>query len=699
MLEKKTWLDPIFTPIERIFYKISGIDSLIEMTWKQQMVAMLTINMIWFLLGMAVLMNQGSLTLNPDNNPSMSADLAFNTVISFVVNCNLQHYSGETGLSYLGQYWLMFLQFVSAGTGMAAAVVLFRAFRDKSTNTLGNFYVYLIKSCTRILLPLSFVMAIFLAFDGVPMTFEGKDAVVTLQGDTVEVSRGPAAAFVSIKHLGTKGGGFFGVNSAHPFENPSYLSNMVEMVAQLIVPLAMIFAFGYFIRRRKLSWMIFGVMTVGFLMLTIPNINMEMNGSPAIAAMGIDNSLGAMEGKEIRFGAASSGFWSIVTTVISTGSVNAMHDSTMPLSGMNQLLAMMINAFYGGCGVGLLNFFIFIILAVFISGLMVGRTPEFLGKKVEAREMKIAMIIALLHPFLILVGTALATAFPDHGASTLNKLYENMLEELRRLNDPMISKVIDHAGSLACTVTAMTELQSWIRSHPFEDDNAEIYFFKHVKPRFQSWHIYIVELYHMVDMIPVSTDQVIKKYYLNELKVINRFFKRHAFYYQYYQSAEHTRDADFFLSRNLKHLPNQLRLVERPTGFYTSLDFLFAKFKAFEMLRDCIIRRTKELEKKHELAFLENELTEKRRWWSGNKIELVELAYDLYHSKRINDGKAELGEIISWLETSLNVDLAQSYRMFTDISRRKLVSHTKFLDEMQVNLLNYIQNSFGSKFK
>lgn len=417
---EKTLLDPIFNPIERIFYKISGINPQIEMNWKQQMVAMITINMVWFLLGMVVLMTQGSLPLNPDNNPSMSADLAFNTVISFVVNCNLQHYSGESGLSYLGQYWLMFLQFVSAGTGMAAAVVLFRALRDKSSETLGNFYSNFVKSCTRILLPVSFVIAIILAFEGTPMTFEGKDAITTLQGDSVEVSRGPAAAFVPIKHVGTNGGGFFGVNSAHPFENPSYVSNMAEMVAQLIVPLAMIFAFGYFTRRRKLSWMIFGVMTVGFLMLAIPNINMEMNGNPTIAAMGIDNSLGAMEGKEIRLGAPASGFWSIVTTVISTGSVNSMHDSSMALSGMNELLAMMINAFYGGVGVGLLNFFIFIILAVFISGLMVGRTPEFLGKKVEAREMKIAMIIALLHPFLILVGTALAAASPQYTMDSLN---------------------------------------------------------------------------------------------------------------------------------------------------------------------------------------------------------------------------------------------------------------------------------------
>lgn len=417
---EKTLLDPVFNPIEKACYKISGINIKKEMNWKEHMVALLTINLVWFLLGMLILMTQQWLPFNPDHNPNMSADLAFNTTISFVVNCNLQHYSGETGMSYLGQMWLMFLQFVSAGTGLAAAAILFKAFREKTTDQLGNFYDFLMKSCTRILLPLCLVVALILVFNGTPMTFEGKDQIVSLQGDTVNVSTGPAAGFIAIKHVGTNGGGFFGANSAHPFENPNYLTNMVVMFAQLIVPLAMIFAFGYFTGRKKFSRMIFGVMTVGFLLLALPNINMEMNGNPAIAAMGIDDSSGATEGKEIRFGAAATGFWSIVTTVISTGSVNGMHDSTMPLSGMNELLAMMVNAFYGGCGVGLLNFFIFIILAVFISGLMVGRTPEFMGKKIEAREMKIAMIIALLHPFLILVGTALATAFPAQGASTLN---------------------------------------------------------------------------------------------------------------------------------------------------------------------------------------------------------------------------------------------------------------------------------------
>lgn len=427
---RRTFLDPVFNPIERVFYKFSGINPQTEMNWKQQMVALLTINMVWFLLGMLILMTQGSLPLNPDKNPNMSVDLAFNTVISFVVNCNLQHYSGETGLSYIGQFWLMFLQFVSAGTSMAAAAVVFKAFKEKTTTKLGNFYDYLVKSCTRILLPVSFIIAIILVFEGTPMTFEGKDTITTLEGVKQEISRGPAAAFVSIKHVGTNGGGFFGANSSHPFENPSYLTNMVEMIGQLIIPMAMVFAFGFFIRRRKLSWMIFSVMTIGFLMLAIPNINMETKGNPAIATMGIDNTLGAMEGKEIRLGAPASGFWSIVTTVISTGSVNSMHDSTMPLSEMNELLAMMINSFYGGVGVGILNFLIFLIIAVFISGLMVGRTPEFLGKKVEAREMKIAMIIALLHPFLILVGTALAAALPQYTSETLNNSGFHGLSEM-----------------------------------------------------------------------------------------------------------------------------------------------------------------------------------------------------------------------------------------------------------------------------
>ena len=417
---ENTWLDKIFNPVDKFFFKLSGIDPTKEMNWKQHLVALLTINVVWFILSMLVLTNMSWLPLNPDANPSMSADLAFNTSVSFVTNTNLQHYSGETGLSYLGQLILMLWQFISAGTGIAICAVVFMAMKERTTQTLGNYYSFFVRACTRILLPIAIVVATILAFNGMLMTFEGKDTMTTLQGDTVQVSRGPVAAFVAIKHLGTNGGGFYGANSAHPLENPNYLTNIVLMITQMLVPIALIFAGGYVIKRRKLAWMIFGVMSLGFMLLTVPTIIGEMNGNPKLAEMGISQPMGSMEGKEVRFGSAASAYWSIATTVISTGSVNAMHDSFTPLSGMNQMLAMMINAFYGGCGVGFLNFYIYIILAVFISGLMVGRTPEFLGKKIEAKEMKIAMIIALLHPFLILVGTALAAAMPQLTTASLS---------------------------------------------------------------------------------------------------------------------------------------------------------------------------------------------------------------------------------------------------------------------------------------
>lgn len=422
---ERTLLDPIFNPIERLFFRASGINPNEGWDWKKNLIALLAINLVWFLLGMFIFMNMGWLPLNPDHNPGQSADLAFNTTVSFLVNCNLQHYSGETGMSYLGQMYLMFLQFTTAATGMAAAAIFFRAMRKGTHKTLGNFFNDYLRTCTRILLPVCLVLGILLMLNGTPMTFEGKQQMVTLQGDTVQVSTGPVAAFVPIKHLGTNGGGFFGANGSHPLENPTYFTNMLEMWAQMVIPVAMIFAFGYFIKRRKLSWVIFSVMTIGFLALAIPNIMMESGGNPLVSRMGIDNNLGNMEGKEVRFGAAASGFWSIATTVISTGSVNSMHDSFLPLSGMNELLAMMINSFYGGVGVGMLNYFVFIILAVFIAGLMVGRTPEFLGKKVEAREMKIAMMIALLHPFIILTGTALASYMYVHNPQLYSEWLNN----------------------------------------------------------------------------------------------------------------------------------------------------------------------------------------------------------------------------------------------------------------------------------
>ncbi len=405
----KSILD-FMSPIEKLIFKWSGVNANREMTWQEHLKAMLTVNLVWFFWAMLILMNQGWLPLNPDGNPSMSADLAFNTAISFISNTNLQHYSGESNMSYLGQLVaLMFFQFVSAATGMAMCAIVFNAMRERTTKQLGNFYNYFLKSCTRILFPLSFIVAIFILFNGSPMTFEGKQSIITLQGDTVSVSRGPAAAMIAIKQIGSNGGGFFGANSAHPLENPNYATNMVENVSIILIPIAMIFALGYYLNRKRLAWMIFGVMTLGFLLLVMPTVFLEMKGNPEISKMGINQSLGNMEGKEMRFGSAASAFWAITTTVTSNGSVNAMHDSFTPLSGMNAMLGMMVNSLYGGVGVGFLNFYVFIILAVFISGLMVGRTPEFLGKKIEAREMKIAMIIALLHPLLILTGTALAS--------------------------------------------------------------------------------------------------------------------------------------------------------------------------------------------------------------------------------------------------------------------------------------------------
>ncbi len=406
---ENTWLDKVFNPLDKLFFKLSGIDPTREMNWKQHLGALLTINGLWFVLCMLVLMNMAWLPLNPDQNPSMSWHLAFNTSVSFVTNTNLQHYSGETGLSYLGQLVLMLWQFVSAGIGIAICGVVFNAMKERTTDKLENFYSYFVRSCTRILLPLAFVGAIVLLLNGAPMTFEGKGTVTTMEGHQQQISRGPVAAFVAIKQLGTNGGGFYGANSANPLENPNYLTNMLETIYIMLIPMALIFALGYVLKRKKLALVIFGVMTIGFLSLLLPTVYSEMNGSSALQHTGILQNMGSMEGKEVRFGSGASAYWAINTTCTSNGSVNAMHDSLTPLSGMFALLGMMANCFFGGVGVGFINFYVFIILAVFIGGLMVGRTPEFLGKKIEAKEMKIAMMVALLHPFLILVGTALSS--------------------------------------------------------------------------------------------------------------------------------------------------------------------------------------------------------------------------------------------------------------------------------------------------
>ena len=411
---EKTWFDFI-APLERFIFGFSGIDTKREMNWKQHLKALLTINCLWLFYAFFCLLFQKHLPLNPDGNPSQTPDLAFNTAVSFITNTNLQDYSGETGATYYTQLFVFtFLHFVSAATGFAAMMVVFKAMKEKTTDKLGNFWDFFVKSVTRVLLPLSFVVAVILAFNGTPTSYKGKETLISLQGDTVHVSRGPAAGMIAIKQVGTNGGGWYGANSAHPLENPNYFTNIVENISIILIPIAIVFALGYYLNKKKLAWVIFGVMTVGFLMMVIPSIIAETGGNPAITHLGVNQPSGSMEGKEVRFGPAASALWGVCTTVTSNGSVNSMHDSMMPVSGIAQLFDMMINAFYGGVGVGYLNFYIFIIIAVFISGLMVGRTPEFFGRKIEAREMKIASLIALLHPFLILVFTAIASYLLTH---------------------------------------------------------------------------------------------------------------------------------------------------------------------------------------------------------------------------------------------------------------------------------------------
>lgn len=405
-----TCLD-FMAPVERWIYKLCGIRPDEEMNWKQFLKALLTVNAFWFVWGMVLLVCQGWLPLNPDGNGGQSPDLAFNTTISFMVNCNLQHYSGESGLTYFTQLFvIMLFQFVTAACGMAALAGIMKALAAKTTRTIGNFWVFMTRSVTRILLPLSLLVGILLIVNGVPMSFDGRQTITTLEGNEQAISQGPTAAIVPIKQLGTNGGGYFGTNSSHPLENPNAFTNILECCAIMILPMAMVWAVGFYIRRRKLAAWIYGVMLFAFTAGICVSVPQEMGGNPQIDKMGIAQDLGSMEGKEVRIGSAASAMWGMVTTATSNGSVNSMHDSQTPLSGLLQMLNMQINCWFGGVGVGWMNYFAFLIIAVFISGLMVGRTPEFLGKKVEAREMKIATLVVLMHPLLILVGTGIASA-------------------------------------------------------------------------------------------------------------------------------------------------------------------------------------------------------------------------------------------------------------------------------------------------
>jgi K+-transporting ATPase ATPase A chain len=406
---EKVWSD-FLAPLEKLIFRAASINPNESMDWKENLKALLRLNLIFFLWCMIILLMQGYIHIwNPVNIDNMEPMLAFNTATSFISNTNLQHYSGETGLSYFSQLLVIcFMQFVSAAVGIAALALLFKGLVQKKATDLGNFYNLFLKSCTRILLPLSIVVAVILLLNGMPTTFNGLQQTITLQGDTTNVATGPVAPVIAIKQLGTNGGGFFGPNSAHPFENPNYLTNIVENISILLIPAAIVFAFGFYTNKKKLAWVFFSVMLVVYLFFVVSAVHFEDAGNPKIAKFGISQPMGNMEGKEVRFGSPASALWGVSTTVTSNGSANSMHDSHMPLSGGIYIIDMMINSIFGGVGVGFINFFMFVVIAVFIGGLMIGRTPEFLGKKIEAREVKIAAIVILVHPFVILIGTAIA---------------------------------------------------------------------------------------------------------------------------------------------------------------------------------------------------------------------------------------------------------------------------------------------------
>ena len=303
---------------------------------------------------------------------------------------------------------ITFLQFVTAATGIAACVALMRALGGNRMTTIGNFYVDLTRANVRLLLPFAMVVATILMWQGTPMTFEGAATATTVEGQQQTIARGVTAPMVAIKQLGTNGGGYFGPNSTHPFENPTPLSNLVETWSILVIPMAMVWALGHIVRRRRLAVMVFAVMLALYVPMVVFAVAQEAAGNPAIGRMGLDQSTGSMEGKEVRFGAALTALWAVSTTATSNGSVNGMHDSLTPLGGLMPMVGMWLNNIFGGVGVGFINMFIFIIVAVFVSGMMIGRTPELLGKKVEAKEMKLASLALLWHPLAVLVGTAIA---------------------------------------------------------------------------------------------------------------------------------------------------------------------------------------------------------------------------------------------------------------------------------------------------
>lgn len=408
---EKAFGDRIFNKVDNTIYKIFKIDKE-EMNWKQYVLALIITNAVMIFAGYLILRIQGIGLFNPSEIGGMEESLSFNTIISFMTNTNLQHYSGESGLSYLAQMLvIIYMMFTSAATGYAACMAFIRGLVGKK-KTLGNFYVDMVRITTRVLVPLAFIVGVLLISQGVPQTLGGTETVRTIEGNLQDIARGPVAALESIKHVGTNGGGFFGANSSHPFENPTIISNMIEMLSMMILPGACVIAFGYMIGNKKQSKAVFGAMGIIFLVGLLICWTSEKAGNPELAAAGLSQAMGNMEGKELRFGIDQSALFTTVTTSFTTGTVNNMHDTLTPLGGLVPMLNMMLNVVFGGKGVGLMNMLMYAILTVFLCGLMVGRTPEFLSKKLEGREVKLVALSIIVHPLLILAFSALAVAIP-----------------------------------------------------------------------------------------------------------------------------------------------------------------------------------------------------------------------------------------------------------------------------------------------
>jgi K+-transporting ATPase ATPase A chain len=434
---ERTFLDPVLQPVEKLIYRLSGVRPDEEMNWKVYAFAMLFFNGLGLLVVYVLQRLQGYLPLNPQGFGAVSPDSSWNTAVSFATNTNWQGYGGETTMSYLTQMTALTVQnFVSAATGMAVLVAMIRGIARHATNKLGNFWVDLTRSVLYILLPLAFVLALVLVSQGVVQTFSQYKTAALLQpttdvnGNAVTqqvLAVGPAASQVAIKQLGTNGGGFFNVNSAHPFENPTPLSNFFETLAILVISGALCYMFGKMVGDTRQGWAILAVMTILLVALLVVAVWAEQGGNPALTTLGVDqtqseiNPGGNMEGKEVRFGIASSALWATATTAASNGSVNSMHDSYMPLGGLVPIWLMQLGeVIYGGVGSGLYGMLAFVIVGVFVAGLMVGRTPEYLGKKIEAYETKMASIMILVPVLLVLVGTAVAAVSSAGKATVYN---------------------------------------------------------------------------------------------------------------------------------------------------------------------------------------------------------------------------------------------------------------------------------------